>query len=84
MIQNYLNAMMWLWLNKKTKMALYHSPDYQISFESMGLSVQAKFSIDFQDGFHVAIFDKSKLFLLFWIYTLSRESTGLSVNWGFG
>ena len=33
--------------------ALYHSPDYQTSFESIGLSVQEKkFNIDFQDGGH--------------------------------
>ena len=31
-------------------MALYHSPDYQTSFESICLSVQEKFNIDFQDG----------------------------------
>ena len=32
-------------------MALYHSHDYQTSFESNGLSVQEKkLNIDFQDG----------------------------------
>ena len=31
-------------------MALYHSPDYQKSLESVGLSIQKKFNIDFQDG----------------------------------
>ena len=31
-------------------MALYHSPDYQTSFKSVGLSVQKKFNTDFQDG----------------------------------
>ena len=36
-------------------MALYRSPDYQISFETIGLSIQEKkFNIDFQD---VAILD---------------------------
>ena len=35
-------------------MALYHSPDYQTSFELIGLSVQEKkFNIDFQDGGHL-------------------------------
>ena len=36
-------------------MALYHSPDYQTNFESVGLSVQEKkFNIDFQDlGFPI-------------------------------
>ena len=31
-------------------MALYRSPDYQKKFESVGLSVQEKFNIDFQYG----------------------------------
>ena len=32
-------------------MALYRSPDYQISSEAIGLSIQEKkFNIDFQDG----------------------------------
>ena len=36
------------------KMALYRSPDYQTSFESVGLSVQEKrFNTDFQDGSHL-------------------------------
>ena len=34
-------------------MALYRSPDYQRSFESIGLSVQEEFNIDFQDGSHL-------------------------------
>ena len=35
-------------------MALYHSSDYQTSFESIDLSVQEKnFNIDFQDGCHL-------------------------------
>ena len=35
-------------------MALYHSPDYQTSFKSIGLSVQEKeFNIDFPDGSHL-------------------------------
>ena len=35
-------------------MALYRSSDYQISFESVGLTVQEKkFNIDFQDGGHL-------------------------------
>ena len=34
-------------------MALYHSPDYQTSFKSIGLLVQKKFKIDFQDGNHL-------------------------------
>ena len=42
-------------------MALYHSPDYETSFESVGLSVQEKkLNIDLQDGSHgmiLATFD---------------------------
>ena len=35
-------------------MALYRSPDYQTSFESVGLLVQEKkFNIDFHDGGHL-------------------------------
>ena len=38
-------------INKRAKMALYRSPDYQTSFESIDLSVQDKnFNTDFQDG----------------------------------
>ena len=33
-------------------MDLYRSPYYQTSFESIGLSVQEKFNIDFQDKGH--------------------------------
>ena len=41
-------------LNKRAKIALYRSPDYQTSFKSIGLSVQEKkFNIDFQDGSHL-------------------------------
>ena len=37
-------------LNKRAKMALYRSPDYQTSFQTIGLSVkEKKFNIDFQD-----------------------------------
>ena len=40
---------------KTAKMALYRSPDYQTSFNSIGLLVQEKkFNIDFQDdGFRI-------------------------------
>ena len=34
-------------------MALYCWPDYQTSFESIGLSVQKKFNTGFQDGCHL-------------------------------
>ena len=43
-----------MFLNKRAKMALYRSSDYQTSFESIGLSVQKKkFNIDFQDDSHL-------------------------------
>ena len=35
-------------------MTLYRSPDYQISFKSVGFLVkEKKFDIDFQDGSHL-------------------------------
>ena len=37
---------------KRVKMALYRSPDYQTSLETIGISVQEKFNIDSQDGGH--------------------------------
>ena len=36
--------------NKRAKMALYHSPDYQTSLSQ--LTQEKKFNIDFQDGGH--------------------------------
>ena len=37
--------------NMRAKMALYNSPEYQTSFNLIGLSVQEnKFKIDLQDG----------------------------------
>ena len=65
-------------------MALYHSPDYQTSFESTGLSVQEKkFNIDFQHvgrlGFPIkmilAIFDLQITLIL---------PMKFRVNWPFG
>ena len=41
-------------LTRGAKLALYRSPDYQTSHESIGLFVQEKkFNIDFQDGRHL-------------------------------
>ena len=38
-------------LKQEGQMAMYRSPEYQTSFESVGLSVsEEKFEIDFQDG----------------------------------
>ena len=36
-------------LNKRAKMGFYRSPDYQASFKSLGLLIQGKFNIEFQD-----------------------------------
>ena len=50
--------------DKRAKMALYRSPDYQTSFESISLSVQEKkFNIDFQDGGHLGFPIRTFLFL---------------------
>ena len=38
--------------NKRAQIALFRSLDYQKSFKSIGLSVQEKFNIDFEDGGH--------------------------------
>ena len=51
--------------NKRAKMALYLSPDYQTSFESSGLLVQEKkFNIDFQVGGHLGFPIRTILALL--------------------
>ena len=48
------NKMLSTATDMRTKMTLYRSPDYQTSFEPVGLSVQEKkFNIDFQDGGHL-------------------------------
>ena len=73
--------------NKWAKMALYHSPEYQTSLESVGHSVQEKkFKIEFQDGGPssqlgflirpvLAIFDLQATPIL---------PTNFPVNWPFG
>ena len=68
--------------NKRAKIALYRSPDYQTSFESIGLSVQKKkVNIEFQDGSHLG-FPREwfKLPLIYkspWYFQWSLESIGL-------
>ena len=58
-----------LYINKRAKMALCRSPYYQISFESVGLSVQEKkFNIDFQDGGHLGLPIRTILATFFFIY----------------
>ena len=64
-------------------MALYRSPDYQTSFESVGLLVQEKkFSIDFQDGGHLGfpIRTISATFDL----QVNASQLKVRVNWPFG
>ena len=44
-------------------MNMYRSPDYQASFETVGLSVQEKkFNIDFQGGSHCGHLGLTKRF----------------------
>ena len=68
-------------------MALHRSPDYQTSFESIGLSVQEKkFNIDFQDGGHGGIFAFPIRMTLatFDLQVTSILSMKFLVNWPFG
>ena len=67
-------------------MALHRSPDYQISLESVGLSVQErKFNIEFQDGGHDGILGFSIRTIL---ATVALQVTSIlpmkfPVNWHF-
>ena len=69
------------YLYKRAKMALYRSPDYQISFESIGLSVQVKKdTIYIQYGGHL---DQNELLLLYkspWYFQWSFKSIGLLIQ----
>ena len=59
-------------------MALYRSPDYQTSFESVGISVQRKkLNSDFQDGSHLEFPIRLTLALLI-------LPMNVRVNWPFG
>ena len=73
-------------------MTLFLSPDYQISFESTGFSVQEqKFDIDFQDGFTIrtilASFDLQvasilpKKFRVNWPPDLGEENRNRFSRW---
>ena len=65
-------------------MALYRSLDYQTSFESIGLSVQAKkFNIDFQDGGHFG-FPIRIIFATFDLQVTSKLPMKFRVNCPFG
>ena len=64
-------------------MALYRSPDYQTSFESIDLSVQEKnFNIDFQDGGHLG-FPIRKILATFDLEVTSILPMKFRVNWPF-
>ena len=43
---------------QRARIALYHSPEYQTSFESIGISAQEKFKMDFQDGSHLGFLNE--------------------------
>ena len=63
-------------------MTLYRSPDYQISFETIGLSIQEKkFNIDFQDGGHLGLPIRMILATFYLQVTLILP---IRVNWPFG
>ena len=65
-------------------MALYCSPDYQISFESIGLSVpEKKFNTDYQDGSHL-VFPIRIILATFDQQVTSILSMKFRVNWSFG
>ena len=64
-------------------MALYRSPDYQTSFESIGLSVEEKnFNIDFQDGGHLG-FPIRIILATFDLQVTSLLPMKFQVNWPF-
>ena len=60
--------------DKRAKMALYCSPDYQKSFKLIGISVQEKkFYIDFQDGGHLGFKIKRFSFFFFFFFFSSTH-----------
>ena len=65
-------------------MALYRSPNYQTSFESIGLSVQEKkFNIEFHDGGHLGL--RIRMILaIFDLQVTSIQPMKFRVNWPFG
>ena len=65
-------------------MALYHSPDYQTSFESVCLSVQEKkFNIDLQDGGRLG-FPVRMILAIFDLQVTLILPIKFRVNWSFG
>ena len=64
-------------------MALYRSPDYQTSFESISFLVQEKFNIDFQDGGHLG-FQIRMILATFDLQVTSIHPMKFRVCWPFG
>ena len=62
-------------------MALYHSPDYQTNFKSIGLSIQ-EFDIDFQAGGHLGF--PIRIILATLIYKSLSTSSVVSCQLPFG
>ena len=63
-------------------MALYRPRDYQTSFESVGLSVQEKFNIDFQDGDHLGL-PIRRVVVTFDLQVISILPMKFRVSWPF-
>ena len=66
-------------------MALYQSPDFKTSFKSIGLLVQEKFIIDFQDSGHGSQlgFPVRMILATFDLQTISILPTKIRVSWPF-
>ena len=64
-------------------MALFCSPDYQTSFESVGLLVQEKFKTDFQAGGNLG-FPITRILVTFNLQVTSILPMKFRVSWPFG
>ena len=64
-------------------MALYLLPDYQTSLKSIGLSVQEKFNIDFQNSNHLGS-PIRMILATFDLQVTSIPQVKFQVNWAFG
>ena len=64
-------------------MALYRSPDYETSFESIDLLVQENFNIGFQDDSHLG-FPIRTISATFDLQFTSILPMKFRVNWAFG
>ena len=69
---------------KRAKMALYRWPDYQTSYESVGLSVQEKkFNTDFQGGGHFG-FQIRMILAAYDLHVTAILPMEFRVNWPLG